>query len=77
MTLARMPLPPGDVWSPVMPRHTGSWWMISMECEGKPDLVTIEDRSGVLWVVDAHIGTLALQDFHNGLTELLWQPAQF
>lgn len=64
-----------DVWSISPPSHSGTWWMRCGEAEGEPELVFVEWRCGELWAVDCDFGSLPVRDYHNGLTNCMWQVA--
>ncbi len=68
-------LNPGAVWRAELPSKPGQWWMVCSECEGTPELVTVESRSGELWALNCEVGTLPVKALYEGLTDCLWQEA--
>lgn len=64
------------LWLERMPSKPGKWWLDCYECEGSPELVTVESRGGDLWAVNCEVCTLPVKDLHNGLTNCLWKEAQ-
>jgi hypothetical protein len=68
-------IPPGEVWLSQSPTSAGYWWMLCGECDGEPELVCVERNRGELWAVDCAIGSLPVKQYHDGLTNCLWQVA--
>ena len=68
-------IPPGKAWLSQPSTSEGDWWMLCGECDGEPELVSIERKSGELWAMDCAIGSLPVKHYHDGLTNCLWQVA--
>jgi hypothetical protein len=66
---------PSDVWQSDPPKRIGQWWMLCGELDGEPELVHVEYKRGQLWAIDCGVGSLPVHDYHEGLTECLWQEA--
>jgi hypothetical protein len=73
--LAKNTFGPDEIWQSCAPGKPGKWWMICSEAQGEPELVSVEIHRGSLWAINCEIGSLPVNDYHEGLTNCMWQEA--
>ncbi len=62
-----------EAWQPTLPDDAGDWEMKCSESDFEPEVVTIFQQDGALWVIDPHVGTSPLDHYHGNLCQVGWR----